>query len=166
MTIRTLPPAQIGQIIPLLTQVHELHVSQRPDHYSRLENTQAVLKWLQDWSATSALVTLVCGPPDALTGYLIYKVERRDASVLKPAIHRAVLEHICVDQAHRRTGLGRALIRAMRNNLRDEGVAKISVTYATFNKASAALIAREGFIPAYVQAEMSVPSGYAGGAPI
>lgn len=155
MTVRPLPPDQIDQILPLLSQVHDLHVMQRPDYYRPIEDPEAVLTWLQRWVSAGDITTLVCGPAAALTGYLIYAIERHDASVLKPATHRAVLEHICVDANHRRAGLGRALVATMRQRVRAEGIDHIATTYATFNKASAALMAREGFVPTYIRAEMS-----------
>lgn len=152
MSVRVLAKSEIGQIMPLLRQVHALHVEHLPTQYRAIEDSDAVLAWLQNWLSAPALTTLVCGPAGAPTGYLIYEVERRGASVLKPAMHIATLEHICVAEAHRRTGLGRALIGAMRDRLRAQGVDHVAVTYGTFNEASAALMAREGFVSSHTRA--------------
>lgn len=64
-----------------------------------------------------------------------------------------MLHHISVDADHRRQGIGRALIDTMKAQLAKDGIRIIATTYASFNDASARLMAQAGLLPKTVYAE-------------
>lgn len=150
--ITELPAKQAHLLVPLLRQVHALHVAHMPDQYAPITDDGAVAAFLSDWLSRDEVTALITGPTDAPHGYLVYQIENRSASVLHPGACRAVLEHICVDAPMRGQGLGSALIRAMRSRLPEQGATWISTTYAVFNTASARLMAANGLAPQYHRA--------------
>tara|TARA_R110002126_G_scaffold267068_1_gene410499 strand:+ start:68 stop:535 length:468 start_codon:yes stop_codon:yes gene_type:complete len=154
--ITTLPPDRAAVLEPLLRQVHDLHHAHQPQHYLPTPAPSVLRGFLSDWLAQPQVTALVAGDIAAPTGYLNYEEERRAASVLKPALHRAVLHHICVDAAHRRQGIAAALIAQMRMQCRAAGIERIWVTYAAFNTASARTMARTGLDPVTIIADGAV----------
>lgn len=154
--ITTLPPARAVVLEPLLRQVHDLHVAHQPQHYLPTPAAPVLRGFLTDWLAQPQVTALVAGDVDAPVGYLVFEEERRAASVLKPAVHQAVLHHICVDAAHRRQGIAAALIAQMRMLCRDAGIPCIWVTYAAFNAASARTMAQAGLDPITIVADGAV----------
>ncbi|WP_339772250.1 GNAT family N-acetyltransferase [uncultured Pseudosulfitobacter sp.] len=151
--ITTLPPDRAAVLEPLLRQVHDLHVAHQPQHYLPTPEARVLRGFLTDWLAQPQVTALVAGDVDAPMGYLVFEEERRAASVLKPAVHQAVLHHVCVDAAHRRLGIAAALIAHMRLLCREAGISRIRVTYAAFNTASARTMARAGLDPTTIIAD-------------
>ena len=159
MTIQRLDHDQLSAILPLLEQVHGLHCAAEPHRYRAFLGRVDVLNWLEAWVETSQVRILISGTPDAPTGYLAYAVIRKPQSVIRPAQHYAVLEHICVDAPYRGQGIGHQLIAEMRKRLCTEGVARIRATYAAWNEASAALLASEGFVVSTLNVEAEIGAG-------
>ncbi len=151
--ITALPAAAAAILEPLLRQVHDLHVAQQPQHYLPTPAPEVLRGFLADWLAQPHVTALVAGDLAVPVGYLIYEEERRAASVLKPAQHRAVLHHICVDAGHRRRGIASALIARMRAECRAAGIGRIAVSYGAFNTASARVMAQAGLDPVTVVAD-------------
>ncbi len=154
--ITTLPPARAAVLEPLLRQVHDLHVAHQPQHYLPTPEASVLRRFLNDWLAQPSVTALVAGELDAPVGYLAFEEERRAASALKPAVHHAVLHHICVDAGHRRKGIAAALIAQMRVLCHDAGIPRIRVTYAAFNTASARIMAQAGLDPVTIIADGAV----------
>lgn len=153
-TIRPIGPDEAACILPLLQQVHAIHAEARPDHYRADPDPDELLAFLHDWLGSDATTALVAfGPDGSARGYLIYEVETRAPSPLKHGLRRGMLHHIAVDEAWRRSGIGLALIEAMKAGLRAQGVARVATIYATFNAPSAALMRKAGLDPLNVIAE-------------
>jgi len=153
MTIISVPPTQAARLMPLFHQVHNLHVAQQPERYAPLPPDPETITWLSDWLSSDTAHALGHETDGVLTGYLIYEIETRPDTPMRRAETRAMLHVISVDAAHRGQGIGSALIQAMRAELAPEAVPTIATTYATFNTASAALMARAGFEPKLIVAE-------------
>lgn len=90
---------------------------------------------------------------DALAGYAVFEIEDKPETVLKHPCTRALLQHICVDAAHRRQGVAKALFEAAKAHMTPMGIRDYGTTYASFNTASAALMASLGFHPTLIYAE-------------
>ena len=145
--IQELEPQDAACLIPLLRQVHDLHVIAHPDLYRAEPPDQDLAAFLQNWIARPEVTALIAGTVPNPSGYLIYEIETRPASVLRHAETRAMLHHICVEAAARREGIGQAMIGKMAETLRARRISNMVTTYAAFNSASAALMARAGFAP-------------------
>ncbi len=150
MDVHVLPASDAAHLVPLTLQVQAVHSAQQPSRYTVDPDPQAVAAFLSGWLVQEHVTALVTGPTHAPSGYLIYEIERRGPSVLKRAETRAMLHHICVDSAHRRQGLGRALIAAFKAREDVRAADRLRTSYASFNAASAALMADAGFAPEVV----------------
>ena len=152
--IRAITADEAACLPPLLAQVQAIHAEARPDHFRVETDPEEVLAFLRGWLSEDAVTALVAfGPDGAALGYLIVGIETREASALTHPHRRAMLHHIAVDRACRRSGIGSALIEAMKARVRAQGVTRIATTYAVFNAPSAALMRKAGLEPLVIVAE-------------
>ena len=147
-TIRRIDAGEAACILPLLEQVHALHVEARPDHFPADPNRDELLAFLRDWLSRDGTTALVAfGADGTALGYLIHEVETRPPSLLRHGQRRRMLHHISVDQGRRRSGIGLALIEAMKARLRAQGIARVATIHGAFNAPSAALMRKAGLAP-------------------
>lgn len=154
MKIEPIGPDRAASLVPLLQDLHALHVAHHPERYTAQPGTDHLCNWLEDWLAqpdTHALAAL--SPQDAIMGYLIYELEDRPALPVRPAERRAMVHHIAVTEALRGIGVGKALMTRMKQDALEKGADVIGVTYAPFNAASAALMRHFGLEPVITMAE-------------
>ena len=154
MRISPLDPHEAPRLVPLLQDLHALHVAHQPARYPADPAPDALTLWLQEWLSqpqTFALVAL--SPQDAVMGYLIYEVEDRAALPVRAAERRAMVHHIAVAKPFRRIGVGKALMVEMKRRALADGATVIGVTYAPFNTASAGLMQSMGLQPVTTVAE-------------
>lgn len=156
MQISELSPDRSTVIVPLLQQVHALHVAHEPHLLHADPDPQSLTEFLSNWIKKDSVTALIIGPPETPCAYLIYEVEKRPGSVLTQPETRVTLHHISVDAAHRRQGLGRALITEMTHRARAAGIDRIATTFAPFNTASAALMKACGLTPHRILASVDL----------
>ncbi|MEM7318222.1 MAG: GNAT family N-acetyltransferase [Pseudomonadota bacterium] len=161
MSIFDIPAKDAQRLIPLLHQVHNLHVLHQPARYRALPDDESLADWLSDWLAAPGLTALGYARDKDLVGYLIYEVEKRQPTPFRASETRFMLHHICVDAMHRRKGIAKMLIAELDARARAEKADVLGVTYATFNITSAALMVQAGFSPAYIYAEHRLDVGSA-----
>lgn len=148
MPIRVLAPAEVELILPMVLHVHGLHSDAQPARYVRDPEPEAVLDWLCDWMSGPDITALIHEEGGRRCGYLVFEVDQSASRCpLIPPKNLVRLEHICVLPAFQRKGIGRALITDMRSRARQQGITRAVVSYGMFNKASAGLMARMGFVP-------------------
>ena len=147
-TIRPTTANEAACILPLLEQVHAVHVEAHPDHFPADPDRDGLLAFLRDWLLSDAITALVAfGPDRSALGYLICEVETRAPSLLSLGERRGMLHHISVDRGWRRSGIGLALIEEMKARLRAQGIARVVTIYGAFNSPSAALMRKAGLEP-------------------
>jgi len=154
MKIEPLAPKQAHALVPLLQDLHALHVTHQPARYPANPAPAALADWMQDWLAqpqTAALAAV--SPTGAVMGYLVYDIEDRAALPVRAAERRAMVHHIAVAEPFRRIGVGKALMAEMKRRALADGASVIGVTYAPFNTASAALMRCIGLEPVTTVAE-------------
>lgn len=155
MKIIPLPANQAARLVPLLTDLHQLHVDHQPERYCANPSEVSLAEWLEDWLSNKNMHALVAeSPMGALLGYAIYEVqERPDLPVMKGGT-RVMLHHIAVSETMRRMGIGQALVSAVRKAAKDTGARSLATTYAPFNEASAGLMQAMGLATSVIHAEM------------
>ncbi len=152
-TIEEIGAPEAERILPLIAQVQALHADRHPETYRAEIDPEEVLAHLREILAREAFTGLIARAQDgSVAGYAIFEVETVAQSALKRAQTRGVLHQISVDDAWRRSGVGSALIEAMKERLRAAGVAWMQTYYAAFNEPSAALMRRAGFEPFNIRA--------------
>ncbi len=147
MPVTQLCPSQAGCLLPMLHQVHDLHLEHQPERYALLPADPQMCRHLEEWLSQPNIFSLVYEDEGALLGYAIYEIEQREATPFRRAEVRAMLHQICVDQDHRGRGIGTALIAEVRAHLVRKDGQVLAASYATFNTASARLMANAGLRP-------------------
>ena len=159
MEILPLAPSEAACLVPLLQDLHALHVSHHPERYTAEPADADLTAWLTDWLASDKIEALVARSPLGVTmGYLIWEIEERAALPTRAAETRAMLHHIAVDAPFQRIGVGKALMSAMKARALAQGADVLGATYAPFNAASAALMHSLGLMPVLTYAEWRAPS--------
>lgn len=154
MDLIDISPEDAHRLIPLLQDLHALHVAHQPDRYLAAPDDAALTRWLTEWlSETSVTARAAVSPQGSVMGYMIYGIEHRPALPVRQAETRAMLHHIAVSESWRRMGVGSALIADLKRAVAAQGIQIVATTYAPFNSASAALMARMGLKPVNVMAE-------------
>lgn len=157
MTITRLPAAEAHLLVPLLRQVHDLHSARQPLRYAPTPDAGVLAEWLHDWLLHAHVVALVARQGPEVQGYAAVEIESRPASLFHPGESRGVLHHISIDAAHRRQGIGTALVQAVQAHLLQRDIPTLVTSYASFNTASARLMARCGLHPVTIRAEWRAP---------
>ncbi len=154
MHIIDIPPIDAKRLVPLLQELHALHVTHQPARHPAAPSDTALVEWLNRWLTEPGLHALAAESPQGdLLGYLIYQIEERVGSPLRAAETRAVLHHIAVAKPWQRMGIGKALITESKARVLAQDVTIITTSYATFNTASAALMRAMGLLPVNTTAE-------------
>ncbi|AZV78880.1 GNAT family N-acetyltransferase [Parasedimentitalea marina] len=154
MKIIEIPPSDASRLVPLLKDLHALHVAHQPARHTSNPEHYELEAWLTEWLASEGLYALGAeSPQGALLGYLIYQIEHREALPVRAAETRAMLHHIAVQEPWQRMGVGKALMVRMKANVRAMDISIITTSYAPFNDASAALMTGMGLQPVLTVAE-------------
>ena len=154
MKIIDIPASKAARLVPLLQDLHALHVTHQPDRHTANPCANALEEWLSDWLASEGMYALGAeSPQGALLGYLIYQIEYRAALPVRAAETRAQLHHIAVQEAWQRMGVGKALMAEMKAQVSAKDISVIATTYAPFNEATAALMTGMGLKPVLTTAE-------------
>lgn len=154
MEITELTPDDTPRLMPLLLDLHGLHVTHQPERYPVITDKTALEDWFRGFIASETTTTLgALSPQGALMGYLVYDLEDRPAVPIRTPERRAMLHQIAVAPAFRRLGVGRALANRMRTDALAAGANVIATTYAPFNKASEGLMRSLGLCPVNIMAE-------------
>lgn len=154
MNIIEVPASDAGRLLPLLHDLHALHVHHQPRRHVAEPSSDALEVWLKDWLGKDTVTALAAeSPQGALLGYALFEIEQRPALPVRAAETRGMLHHIAVAEAWRRMGVGKALVEAMKTRALAQGASVIAASYAPFNTASAALMQGMGMEPVITVAE-------------
>lgn len=157
MKITRIPAEQAERLVPLLSELHALHVVHQPERYKADPDEDALISWLSDWLTKDNVVALGAeSPTGGLLGYAIYEIEERPDLPVVSGGKRAMLHHIAVAPAMRRMGIGQALVAEVRAAAQAAGAKALRTTYAPFNEASAALMQAMGLRPSVIVAEQQL----------
>ncbi|MCD9148910.1 GNAT family N-acetyltransferase [Pseudophaeobacter flagellatus] len=154
MEILDLPPSEATRLIPLLQELHALHVEHQPARYPAAPSDAALGQWLQDWLQAEDITALIAeSPQGALLGYVLFGIEHRPPLPIRLEETRVMVHHITTAKAFRRMGVGQALLTAVKQRAKALAIDSIATTYAPFNSASAGLFESQGLQPVLTMAE-------------
>ncbi len=155
MKIVPLSPAEAPRLVPLLLDLHQLHVDHQPARHKANPDEAALITWLTDWIAQDAVHALAAeSPQGGLLGYVIFEEQERPDLPVIVGGTRVYLHHIAVKDAMRGMGIGKALVSAVKAHAQSINAVSLQTTYAPFNTASAGLMQAMGLEPVIIQAEL------------
>ncbi len=144
----------------LNAHVHDLHVQAEPSRYRPTEFSELVARMdavLADPS-THAWVAEVDGQAVA---HLIAREHRLAAHVYLHPQHTLLVDQLAVDPAHRRRGIGRALMDTVVERAQQRGASRVELTVRAHNEGASAFYAALGYVPSQTLLELGVPSAKA-----
>lgn len=154
MKIQDLPSKEAIRIVPLLRDLHALHVQEQPKRFLASPTEQELELWLQDWLSQPKTHAIAAeSPQGAIMGYTIFVEENRPWLPVRAQETRLMIHHLAVHSPFQRMGVGTALITEARKRAISLDVSSIGTSYAPFNAASAALFSRLGLEPVLTFAE-------------
>lgn len=127
MKIIDLDADQAARLVPLLQDLHALHVAHQPERHLPEPTNASLEHWLQDWLAQEGITALLAeSPQGAPLGYLVYAVEDRPALPIRAAERRIMVHHISVAEPFRRMGVGQALVSEVKRRAQERGIGIIA----------------------------------------
>ncbi len=156
VVIRNATTADIESAAALGAQIVRLHHATNPNRFFVLDEVeQGYAWWLGKEMERPEAVVLVAELSGSIVGYAYGAIEERDWSVLVD--RHGAFHDLCVAEAVRRQGVGRALARAMIERLEELGAPRILLRAMVQNESAQRLAAKLGF--AHTMVEMTRERG-------
>jgi len=144
---------ELERVNELRQQVNELHVQGRPGHF-RPGFNQELRRHVYDQFESDSEDVLVALADGEVAGFAtVVYVHRPEGPYTLPLDFYHVNE-FGVDAAHRRQGIGRALVDYMRADARARGFSRVDLDAWSFNESALAFYEAVGFKPYRVYFEM------------
>jgi ribosomal protein S18 acetylase RimI-like enzyme len=145
ITIRRASEADAELLSSLNADVQDLHATALPFRFKPPSGS---------FSPTEA-ATLIAHPNHLVfvaevnsvpAGYAYAEIIHRAETAFTHAYDTVYLHHISVRPEYRRSGLGAALVAAVRSAAKEVGIELLTLDVWSFNKAARAFFVREGFV--------------------
>jgi ribosomal protein S18 acetylase RimI-like enzyme len=148
--IRNATRADLPQAAALGAEIVRLHHATNPKRFFMLEDPQSGYEWwlAQEIERPEAVV-LVAELDGNIVGYAYGAIEDRDWSILVD--RHGAFHDLCVAESARRKGVGRALAKAMLEQLAQLGAPRVLARTMVQNTAAQRLIEEFGFTPTMVE---------------
>jgi GNAT superfamily N-acetyltransferase len=127
-------------------QVHRLHVERAP-HFFRQSTLAEVRNAFSDLLNQTNVRAFIAYSDDAAVGYVLAMVHERPGSAFIPARRCVYVEQISVEREWQRRGVGRRLMRAVRDYAREAGIEELETDIWTFNDQAQVFLTKFGFQP-------------------
>ncbi|WP_406223058.1 GNAT family N-acetyltransferase [Streptomyces decoyicus] len=149
--IRTASPDDAALLAPLNHIVHDLHKRHRPDLFLDFPEPDAVEAFFRAQIADpSVTVLLADGTEGKALGYALARVKNRPGGALTCSDVIVSLDQIAVVPDAARTGVGAALLEAVREVGRAAGCRRLVTDGWYFNEGARAFYQAAGFSPTNV----------------
>lgn len=147
MEFRLASEADFDVVNRLARQVHELHVSWRPDLFRSVEYPIPH----EEFSGLLQEQRLLLAQQDGkVIAYAVFGVQQLDVPKLMP--HKTLkLDEICVDEAYRRQGVAKVFLHELMQRGREQGCNDLRLTCDPHNAAGIALYESLGMKPKVIQ---------------
>lgn len=141
ITIREAGMEEMPRIAAMKKQIHDVHVAGRPDLFQPMVEASAFEEHVEN----RGLRLLLAEMEGEAVGYaLIHRLERAANPYMKErsCLH---VEEFCVDESHRRCGIGQALMKAVREIAKAENLPRIELDTWAFNEGAKQFYEAAGF---------------------
>lgn len=145
--IRIATNSDIESLRPLWRSVDDLHRTALPGSFQTPPD---------NWPSAEILETLINGSDSAIyvaenksavAGFVTLLLHRRTESPIRPARTFVEVDNMAVDPAHRRQGIGRALMAAAKDWAKAQGAQSMDLNVYAFNDPASRLYEESGFTP-------------------
>jgi len=126
--------------------VHTLHREQDPVRFKPYDRA-AIADQLRAWLRDGEREILIAEDRGRPVGYVSFVVVRRPEHVFGYERTFVHVDQISVSSAHRRLGIGKRLVDAVKQKARDRGTNVVELDVHDFNNDAQAFFAAQGFTP-------------------
>jgi ribosomal protein S18 acetylase RimI-like enzyme len=146
ITVRPAEPADAPAVAELAAAVHAAHAAALPDVFQPADAPPVGPADVVHLIAAAGPLFLVAHRDGAFAGYARAELQDEPATAFKRASRVVHVHEMGVAPAHRRHGVGRALLDAVRAAARARAARGVSLDVYAFNAGARAFYAREGFV--------------------
>lgn len=152
MLVRPATPEDVPIVLPMVRALIDLHESNDPERFqTRPDVLDRYAAWLPERAADPWSVFLVAqdAPSARLVGFAVCTIEPEVPIFWIPEC--GWVHDVWVDPSARRTGIARALVRAVIARFEALGVKQIRLHTGVFNDTARRAFSAEGFRPCVVE---------------
>ncbi|MFI0220250.1 GNAT family N-acetyltransferase [Streptomyces lydicus] len=154
--IRTASAADVALLATLNHCVHDLHRRHRPDLFIDSPEIGAVEAFFQAQIADPSVTVLLAGTEGNALGYALARVKKKLGSALTYSDVVMSLDQIAVAPDAARSGVGAALLEAVREVGRTAGCRRLVTDVWYFNEGARAFYKAAGFSPTNVHLDQQL----------
>ena len=141
ITVREAGMEEMPRIAPMKKQIHDVHVNGRPDLFAPVVDAGLFEEHAQQLNFRLLLAEV----DGEAAGYALIRPIIREANPYMQERRYLHVEEFCVDEHHRRGGIGRALMEAVRQLAKTENLPRIELDVWAFNKGAKQFYEAAGF---------------------
>ncbi len=112
------------QVNNLAVQVHDIHVSWRPDIFLKSE---VVITKEHFFDMIENKQILIAKENNEVLGYATFEIKERENPIMRKRKQLSI-DAMCVDEKHRKKGIGSALLTAVKNFAKKESCTDLYLT--------------------------------------
>ena len=140
IAVREASLSELPRIAHLKKQIHDLHVAGRPDLFAHITEPEVFMQHAAQ-QEMRLLLAECCGDP---VGYALIRIVDRPANPYMQERRFLHVEEFCVEESHRREGIGRALMESVRQAARAAQLFRIELDVWAFNEGAKAFYESAG----------------------
>lgn len=129
MEIRKMKENDYGQVDKLMSQVHKLHLKNRPDLYVDVDHVYSLEEY-QDMLQNDDVISILAEENGKVLGICFVSMRSRTCMVKRLT---AYMDDLCVDQESRGRGIGKQLFRHAEILAREKGAERLDLMVWAFN---------------------------------
>ena len=136
-------------------EVHSIHLKERPDEFRELSDEDIRLYFFKA-IADENQDFLVCCDQRKIVGYILTRIEDRQENPVQKARKYLYIDQIDVKHEYRRSGVGKLLIKSVKDIAKKRGLDLIILDVWNFNEDAVSFFGSQGFLPWIQRMGMSV----------
>lgn len=133
-----------NQISKLVSEVHQLHVLNRPDVYLDLKQPFSYDSFLQLLEEPTSNLFVIENSNQNLIGYgIINLLKTRSLTIMKPSTI-AYIDDFCISSSYQHQGYGAQLFDYLKEYAKEQGATSLQLTVWEFNEPAIAFYEKMG----------------------
>ena len=153
MVLRAATEADVSDLVRLNASVQEMHARHVPTHIKMPSADPGCAEFFRKILADPTACLIVAVEESSIAGNFFAKEVKQEESWIRPALRTFMLEHIAVDPALRRKGIGHALISRFFDEARSRGIGRLGLCCWAFNEDGRRFFRRHGFTEVHTRWE-------------
>ena len=146
MEIRAASPADVDSIAALNVDVQNIHAAAHPHIFKPVSDGEFAKTYLEEQIAKPDSHFFIANLDDEDVGYVFARIVRRAENPYMYAWNSVHIDQISVKPEHQGKGCGTALIQAVRDLAKEQGIDTIILNYWAFNEKACTFFTRQGFV--------------------